>query len=278
MTARRYTSDPPKRPLVRGLLLLLLPLPLLIAFLAALATGQLGAVLANGAGFGLFMLGAALARAGFRVEREYQRRSLARAPRLPLKALGGLVVALAAGFTAFTAAGYGLLTSLAFGVATLIGYLMCYGLDPRRDKFDAQQVGVSADEVLAALEEGERAIRSIEKARAQLRNQELRARLGRITAQARKILEGIEADPKDLRRARKFLVVYLEGAQRVSEGYARTHAKLESGELEDNFRRVLDSIEQVFAEQQARLLEDDALDLDVQIEVLQKQLQQEGVT
>ena len=54
--------------------------------LAALATGKLGAVLANGAGFGLFMLGAALARSGFRVERAYQRRSLARAPRLPLKA------------------------------------------------------------------------------------------------------------------------------------------------------------------------------------------------
>jgi 5-bromo-4-chloroindolyl phosphate hydrolysis protein len=278
MTARRYVSDPTKRPLVRGLLLFLLPLPLLIALLAALATGQLGAVLANGAGFGLFMLGAALARSGFRVERAYQRRSLARAPRLPLKALGGLVVALAAGLTAFTAAGYGLLTSLAFGVATLIGYLMCYGLDPRRDKFDARQVGVSADEVLAALEEGERAIEAIEKARARMRNQELRARLGRIAAQARKILAGIEEDPKDLRRARKFLVVYLEGAQRVSEGYARTHTKLESGELEDNFRRVLDSIEQVFAQQQARLLEDDALDLDVQIEVLQKQLQQEGVT
>ena len=96
-----------------------------------------------------------------------------------------------------------LLTSLAFGVATLIGYLMCYGLDPRRDKFDARQVGVSADEVLAALEEGERAIEAIEKARARMRNQELRARLGRIAAQARKILAGIEEDPKDLRRARK---------------------------------------------------------------------------
>jgi 5-bromo-4-chloroindolyl phosphate hydrolysis protein len=259
-------------------LLFLLPLPLLVALLASLATGQVGAVLANGFGFGLFMLGAMLARTGFRVEREYHRRSLARAPRLPLKTLGGLVVALAAGLTAFTAAGYGLLTSLAFGIATLTGYLMCYGLDPRHDKFDAQQLGVSADEVLSALEEGERAIQSIEKSRARLRNQELRARLGRITDQARKILAGIEEDPKDLRRARKFLVVYLEGAQRVSEGYARTHSKLDSGELEDNFRRVLDSIEQVFAQQQARLLEDDALDLDVQIEVLQKQLQQEGVT
>ena len=277
MTARRYAPNPPKHPLVRGLLLFLLPLPLLIAALAALATGQLGAVLANGAGFGLFLLGAVLARAGFRVEREYRRRALARAPRLPLKTLAGLVLSLAAGLTAFSAAGYGPFTSLAFAVATLIGYLMCYGLDPRRDKFDARQIGISAEEVLAALEEGEQAIASIENARARLRNRELRDRLGRITAQARAILKGIEEDPKDLRRARKFLVVYLEGAQRVSEGYARTHSKLESGELEDNFRRVLDSIEQVFAQQQARLLEDDALDLDVQIEVLQKQLQQEGV-
>jgi 5-bromo-4-chloroindolyl phosphate hydrolysis protein len=278
MTARRYAPDPPKRPLMRGLLLFLLPLPLLAALLAALAMGQVGAVLANGLGFGLFMLGAVLARSGFRFEREYQRRNLARAPRLPLKTLGGLVVALAAGLTAFSAAAYGLFASLALGVATLIGYLMCYGLDPRRDKFDGQRVGVSADEVLSALEEGERAIQSIEKSRARLRNQELRSRLGRITAQAREILKGIEEDPKDLRRARKFLVVYLEGAQRVSEGYARTHSKLDSGELEDNFRRVLDSIEQVFAQQQERLAEDDALDLDVQIEVLQKQLQQEGVT
>lgn len=278
MTARRYTSSSPKRPLVRGLLLFLLPLPLLIALLTALGRGQFGAVVGTGAGFGLFMLAAVTARAGLRAERKYEQRSLAQAPRLPLKILGGLLLGLAAGFTAVAAAGYGLLMGLAFGVAALAGYFLSYGLDPHRDKFDAGQIGVSAEEVLAALEEGERAIQTIEEARARLRNQELRDRLGRIIAQARQILKGIEDDPKDLRRARKFLVVYLEGAQRVTQGYARAHERLEPGQLEDNFRRVLDSIEQVFAQQQAKLMEDDALDLDVQIEVLQKQLQQEGMT
>lgn len=278
MTARRYVPNAPKRPLVRGLLLFLLPLPLVIALLTALAKGQLGAVLANGTGFGLFMLAAVVARAGLGAERNYRQRTLARAPRLPLKALGGLLLALAAGFTAFAAAGYGMLMGAAFGIAALVGYLLSYGLDPRQDKFDASQIGVSAEEVLAALEEGERAIQAIEEARARLRNHELRDRLGRIVVQARKVLKGIEEDPKDLRRARKFLVVYLEGAQRVTQGYVRTHERLEPGQLEDNFRRVLDSIEAVFAEQQARLMEDDALDLDVQIEVLQKQLEQEGVT
>jgi len=41
---------------------------------------------------------------------------------------------------------------------------------------------------------------------------------------------------------------------------------------------VLVTIEQVFGEQQQKLLENDVLDLDVQIEVLKTQLEREGVT
>ena len=49
-------------------------------------------------------------------------------------------------------------------------------------------------------------------------------------------------------------------------------------ELEDNFRRVLGTIETVIDEQKERLAENNANELDVQIEVLQLQLEQEGVT
>ena len=48
-------------------------------------------------------------------------------------------------------------------------------------------------------------------------------------------------------------------------------------ELEDNFRRVLSTIEDVFQEQQQKLLETDVTDLDVRIEVLTTQLKREGV-
>jgi len=40
---------------------------------------------------------------------------------------------------------------------------------------------------------------------------------------------------------------------------------------------VLDSIETVFQEQKDKLLEEDLFDLDVQIEVLAKQLKHEGI-
>ena len=48
-------------------------------------------------------------------------------------------------------------------------------------------------------------------------------------------------------------------------------------DLDDNFRRVLVTIEEVFQEQQQKLLETDITDLDVQIEVLATQLKREGV-
>ncbi len=62
--------------------------------------------------------------------------------------------------------------------------------------------------------------------------------------------------------------MYLDGARSVTEGYAKTHKKGASEELEANFRNVLVTIEDVFAEQQAKLLQNNELDLDVQIEVL----------
>ena len=64
---------------------------------------------------------------------------------------------------------------------------------------------------------------------------------------------------------------------RVTEGYAHAHRSGHTGELEENFRNVLQTIEGVFDEQHQKLLEHDKLDLDVQIEVLSTQLKKEGV-
>jgi 5-bromo-4-chloroindolyl phosphate hydrolysis protein len=63
----------------------------------------------------------------------------------------------------------------------------------------------------------------------------------------------------------------------VTEGYARLHQETQSKELEENYRRVLITIEEVFREQRQKLLETDIQDLDVKIEVLATQLKHEGV-
>lgn len=275
--AERYRQTPGRFPAPKGMLMFLLPLPVLIAAVVSLAHGSLDGLLGNAAGYGLFLAGALLLRRGLLTEAEYGRRRVARAP-WPLKTLGGSVIALATGITAWFGAGQHPAIAVAFGLAALLGCYLSYGFDPRVAKRFTDRDGVDVtDRVLEALTQAEASIAAIEQSTRNIRNAELNSRLRRIVAQARQILTMLEEDPRDLRRARKFLNVYLDGAKQVTEGYAKTHARVAAPELEDNFRRVLATIEDVFQEQQQKLLETDVTDLDVQIEVLTTQLKREGV-
>ena len=274
-----FDGGPPKLkyPSFKGFLLFLLPTPLLLAAIIALGAGNLGAVLAEGGAFALYMLGALLTRRGALAAGGEPKLRYARRPLASPKNLGAALVATATGVAAYFAVGHGLFVSLTFGGIALLAFHLLYGLEP----LSAQRIPLSGgdedERVAKALAEAERRILSIEQAALAIGNSELRERLGCIGARGREILGQIERRPRDLRRARKFLTVYLEGAQQVTRGYAETHKSADSRELEQNFRTVLVTIEEVFAEQQQRLLETDVMDLDVQIEVLTKQLKREGI-
>ena len=269
---------PGKLPSPKGLLLFLLPLPVLVAAILALTRGHLGGVIANTVGCVLFLGGAILARRGMQNQAEYERRKIAYAPRYPLKLLGAALVAAATGITATFAAGYNPAIGICFGLGALLGFYLAYGFDPRATKRATDSYGLDATpQLLQALTSAEKTILAIEQAKKNIRNDELRSRLDNIIKLARQILKNLEENPDDLRRSRKFLNVYLEGAQQVTEGYVRTHQQAQSQQLEANFRNVLTTIEDVFKEQQRKLLENDVLDLDIKIEVLSEQLKREGV-
>ncbi|MGB2972164.1 MAG: 5-bromo-4-chloroindolyl phosphate hydrolysis family protein [Candidatus Competibacter sp.] len=277
IVAERYTPAPRSASPARGLLMFLLPLPVLLAAVGALMHGDLTGLSDNGICYGLVLGGALLLRRGLRSEADYLRRQVAKAP-WPFKTLGGGLIALATATTAWTSVGHSPLMALVYGLLALLGCYLSYGFDPHRAKRFTDRDGLdSTDRVLEALTQAEASIAAIEHSTRHIHNAELNTRLRRIAGQARQILTMLEEDPRDLRRARKFLNVYLDGAQQVTEGYAKTHGRITAPELEDNFRRVLATIEEVFAEQRQKLLEADVTDLDVQIEVLTTQLKREGV-
>jgi 5-bromo-4-chloroindolyl phosphate hydrolysis protein len=262
----------------RGVLVFLLPLPVLFAVIVSLIKGDLTTLIINTASYGLYLAGAFLIRRGLQNTADDEHRKIAPTPKYPLKTLGAAMVAIATGWVAFIGAGYSFPIATGFGLGALIGCYLLYGFDPRRPKQATDTDGLdTTNQVVQALERAKSIIAGIDQASHKIRNPELTGRLHRITELARQILTVIEEEPKDLRRARKFLNIYLEGAQQVTEGYARTHQHMESQELEDNFRQVLITIEEVFKEQQQKLLENDVLDLDVKIEVLANQLKREGV-
>lgn len=131
--------------------------------------------------------------------------------------------------------------------------------------------------MIEAITEAEAKLREIEQTAGRLHNRELTGRLGRIVDQARRVLAQIEKDPSDLRRARRFLVTYLDGTRDVVRKYTEQQQDLAETELADNFRHVLETVEQVFTEQEEVLKRNETMDLEVQIEVLRTQLEREGV-
>ncbi len=284
--ARRYSSSaPPVREnlsrKMRGIMLYILPFPLLIAAISALLDGEIYGTLLAGGAFAAYMVAATIARHGFRLERDYQRRKIARAPRTPFKTVAALFISLTTGVLAWLGTGgdYGLLSAVLIGATNFLGFALYYGLDPRRDKAAGISIGVTVDEVMEALDAAEIRIEAIDQARQAIKNKDYNARLNRITHKAREILETIEANPTRLSSARKFLKVYLDGASKVTESYARSQNAQQAmpAALETDFNRVLDSIEQTFNEQHTKLLENNTFDLDVQISVLEQQLKREKV-
>jgi hypothetical protein len=261
----------------RGLLLYALPLPLFGAVAASLLRGDYPRLGAEVLALGLLYGGAAAVRRGLRAEARWRRRYVVRAP-WPWKTLGGVVLAAGAATLAGGAIGHPWPVALGFAAATFAGSALAYGLDPRGAKpAPAVADGYTTAEIEAEIDRAEQVIARIEAARARIGPGELSDRLLRITGQARELVAHVEQEPRHLRRARRFLHVYLDGARQVCEGWDRTHGR-RPAELDERFRRVLVTIEDVLAEQRTRLLADEVEDLDVQVEVLAQQLRREGVT
>ncbi len=274
---KRLIKDKLQQYSPRGLLLYLLPLSLIPATIMALSRGHLLAIIVNAGGFTAYMLAARCLRRGLRLEREFLKSRIASSVKSSLKFLAAVIAAITTGVIAWLGVQQALMVALLYAGGAFLGMYLSYGFDPRQTKKVAGADGYSSEEIMQVLKESSKKIRSIELANHKINNAELNQRIDRICDIADAILQEIESDPRDLRRSRKFLNVYLNGAKQVTEGYARTHKNTQTGGLEQNFRNVLETIETVFQEQQQKLQEDDIFDLDVQIEVLTTQLKREGI-
>ncbi len=134
-----------------------------------------------------------------------------------------------------------------------------------------------ADEILDEFGQDRKELRSARKAMA---GYILGQRIDRVVALTNRILERIRQDPRDLRRARKFMNVYLDGAAEVAERLVRLQQndRAAAEQMAPRMVALLAAMERAAEELHQRLLANDTLDLDVQIEVLEQRIQREGLT
>jgi len=251
--------------------------PLLFAAVASLVSGDAIGMGVDLGLFALFTFATFLIRQGGEAEDAYLDRTYASPPSVPRKLLGSLVLGGATMLTGLFGWEIGIVQSIGLGALAAGASVLTFGMDPMRAKGEISLSGVTPQMVEEAISEANERIDGIERAAADITDRTLRDRLTRITSRSRDILHRIEKDPSDLRRARKFLKVYLDGALEATRKYARTQHDLGDSDMYLKFRSLLDDMQSTFDDQYEKLLTNDRIDLDVEIDVLAERLNRETV-
>ena len=269
---------------IRALALFVLPTPLLFAAFGALGGGAAVTMTAFLAAYACLMLGAWLVREGQKAEAEYDARTIARPPAFPRKlaaaalAAAGVFIAsvMSRGDSGILAWGGHIISAGVFGALTFGAHILAFGLDPMKSKgvgdFDQREL----DRVTDALDKAESKLKSIEDLAHKMRDREIDTRVEALNGTVRDMIKLVEQDPRDLSRARRYLGVYLKGAEDATRKYAENHERLNDPKLRGEYLSLLTDLQASFERGKEALLIDDRTDLEVEIEVLRDRLGQEG--
>ena len=256
----------------KGFLLYFFLTPLFLAVILALLARDIPAFGLNLVAFILFYGTAKLNTWGLANEFKYHQEKLTKAPTKPYKTMAALLLGIATLFTASVAGGESLFSGFFLAVVAMVGYVLHYGLDPRTDKLE--NIGdVSAELVLKTLSDARAKLSGIEAHISKdFRDLELKEKLSLAVEKSEHIIQTIQDDPKDIRVARKFLLVYLDGLEKVTESYMSMDESDIKGETKEKLHQLLDDVEIRFDKELTRLKKNNQFDLDVNIDVLHQQI------
>lgn len=226
--------------------------------------------------FGLLILAAWLTREGVRAQSAYDARAIARRPAFPRKLLGSLLTGLGLAVGSYSLGG-GVLNPAVLGVVGLLLHGFAFGPDPLKDKGMEGVSPFQGDRVARAVEEAETHLETMRRSIDGMKDQDLADRVAGFQQHVRRLIATVEADPRRLTAARRYLGVYLLGARDAAEKFAALAARRADPEARASFEALLDDLEANFAARTEALLSDDRQALDIEIEVLRDRLQREGL-
>jgi 5-bromo-4-chloroindolyl phosphate hydrolysis protein len=270
--AKRYNPTQPKQfKYNRGTLLYIFLVPLFVSVVLALFQTNIQAFLLNGVSFFLFLAVARLAKKGFTQEQAYEASIFTKAPKVPYKMFAGYLLGISTFFTAFVTGSEPLVKSLFLALISTIGYYLYYGFDPKKDKLE--NLGdVSASFVLETINEAKEKLSNIEINSTKIKDLPLQKKITTAVTKAKHILQTIQEDPKDIRIARKFLIVYIDGIAKVTQSYVELDETDITTDTKERLHTLMDEVEDKLDKELIRLKQNNAFDLDVHIDVLKEQI------
>ncbi len=268
---KHYNPSMAQMKAKRGILLYLFLIPLFIAVILALLQMDIKLFLLNSLMFGLFFLLLKLSTIGFKQELEYQNTTFTKAPKVPYKTISAFLLGVATFLSAILFTEKTLTASLFLGAISVLGYYLYYGFDPKEDKLE--NLGdISAEFVLETLSEAKTKLLNIENHIDKIEDTFLHQKLNIALQKAKKILEVIQNDPKDIRVARKFLIVYIDGVAKVTDSYVAMDEVDIMSDTKEKLYALMEDLDIRFDKELQRLKNNNQFDLDVHIDVLKEQI------
>ena len=270
--AKPYTpKNKPSFNDAKGALLYIFIVPLFLSVVLALFKTNITAFILNSIAFFLFILVLNIAKKGFKEENQYHKSTFTKAPKVPYKTIAGYLLGGATLYTAYIAGGQPFVKSVFLAVIATVGYYLLYGFDPKKDKLE--NLGdVSAEFVLETIQEAKTKLSAIRSHMKEIKDTLLYDKLSVAVTKAENILQTIQEDPKDVRVARKFLIVYIDGIAKVTDSYTDLEEENIDPKTKEKLHALMDDVEVRFDKELTRLKNNNAFDLDVHIDVLKEQI------
>lgn len=169
-------------------------------------------------------------------------------------------------------------------LVSILGYIsLNLIMSPKKNSQENKNTvrGMSSNDVEAIVKEGKFKVKSIKRYAHKINNQKVTNEINEICEVGHKILDGLKKDPKDIRVAKKFLNYYLDSTVYLVEKYVEISSTgLDSDEIVQRLNKMegmLDMIKDTFLKQYERLIDNDLISIDAELDLLEKTIKMESL-
>jgi len=254
-----------------ALMLYLFLAPLFLSVMGSLFAGHYRRFLLKSVGLLLWTLAAMLISRGIREEIAYEEATIAQAPRIPFKIVGSLLLGTGVFYLGWIVGDVSPFKSLFVASLAAAGALIYYGIDPRTDKLPPTK-DVDPELLLRNLTEARDSLERIRLHSEAIHDLHLHREIQHAVDMAEEILDQIESDPRAVRMARKFLVVYIDGVEKITQRYLAVEESQIDETMRERLYTLLQEVQERFKKELSELKSRDLFDLDVQIDTLRRQI------
>jgi 5-bromo-4-chloroindolyl phosphate hydrolysis protein len=172
----------------------------------------------------------------------------------------------------------GLPFSLAGAVAGLVGGFFIAKKEPSKQELST---GISDQDLESTLQLGQNKINRLKQLKYSIDDKKISSTVESLISTTEKILLEVKRDPTDVPAAHYFLQYYTDSTESLLKKY---QALKNSGSQGEKEQKVIQSVEELlfklegaYKQQLSKLLENDVLDLETEVEMIQSSLNNEGL-